>query len=88
MTTTDLRKMIDAAADITRAAQQQEIALQCALRDAERDEEWADWQIGEAFSPVSQALADWRLLMGRLFPTPPEDAAELAELASIVDSWK
>jgi hypothetical protein len=85
MNTNDLRKMIDAAADITRAAQQNEETLKVALAAAERDEEWADWHVGEAFSPVSQALADWRLLMGRLFPTPPEDAAELA---SIVDSWK
>jgi hypothetical protein len=88
MTTNDLRKMIDAAAAITRAAQQHEVALKVALAATERDEEWTDWQIGEAFSPVSQALADWRLLMSRMYPTPPEDPAELTELAGIMDSWK
>ena len=88
MNANDLRKMIDAAAGITRAAQQHEVALKTALAAAERDEEWADWQIGEAFSPVSQALADWRLLMSRAFPDPPEAPAEIAELAHIVDSWK
>jgi hypothetical protein len=88
MDTNDLRKMIAAAADITHAAQRHEVALKAALAAAEQDEEWADWQIGEAFSPVSQALADWRLLMGRVFPEPLENPAELAELARLVDSWK
>lgn len=82
MNAQDLRKMIDAAAEITRAAQQHEVALKCAMTAAERDEPWEDWQIGEAFSPVSQALADWRNLMGRLFPVPPEDPAEMAELTA------
>ncbi len=88
MNANDIRKMINAAAEITRAAQQHETALKAALLAEERGEPWEEFQIGEAFSPVSQALAGWRVLMARLFPTPPKNAEEMAELAATMETWK
>jgi len=88
MNANDLRKMCDYAADLTRAAQQHETSLKAALLAAERGEPWEEMQIGEAFSPVSQALANWRGLMARLFPTPPKNAEEMAELAATMETWK
>jgi|PlaIllAssembly_1097288.scaffolds.fasta_scaffold3298564_2 hypothetical protein len=71
MNTNDLRKMIEAAAEITRAAQQHEVGLHQALKAMERGEV-EDWQVGDCFLPVSRALAEWRVLMAAIFPEPPE----------------
>jgi len=85
MTREDLMRMIDAANEIAVAAKRHEEELKNVLAMEVMPE---DWQIGELFSPVSQAMANWRRRMGAMFPPPVEDEKEIADLAAIVDGWK
>ena len=88
MNSNDLRKMIDAAEELTRAAQQHEVALKAALAALQRGEPWEEFHMGLAFDPLSQSLANWRGLMSKIFPQPEYDASDLAELAKTLESWK
>lgn len=84
MTKEDLMRMIDAANAITVAAQKHERDLELLLNLDSLPE---DWMIGELFSPISQAMSNWRRLMAAMFPTPEDDAEQIAKLSAIVDSW-
>lgn len=80
--------MVEAASNITRAARQHEAALKAALYAAEHDNPWEEMQIGEAYSPLSQALTDWRGLMSNLYQITHENSNDLAELATTLKTWK
>lgn len=86
MNRNDLLLMIDAAHDLTQAAQQHESDLQALLeRFTGSDEDERD--TGYAFAPISQALAHWKNLMSAIFPTPEDNPAEMAALAETLKGW-
>lgn len=80
--------MLAAAEEITLAAQKHERCLRLAALKWESLPDTSDYVVsGEAFAPLSQSLADWRVLMAAIFPAQGADGKEIAELESIVAGW-
>lgn len=82
----DLMAMLAAAEEITIAAKKHEDRLRLAAEHWDDLPDTSDYVVcGEAFTPLSKAMANWRGLMATIFPLPepkPEDETEIAQWLS------
>lgn len=82
----DLMAMLAAAEEITIAAKKHEDRLRLAAEHWDDLPDTSDYVVcvvcGEAFTPLSKAMANWQVLMAAIFPLPeprPEVETEITQ---------